>query len=87
MLEETGITATDYELLLEMQTSNSVTDECAWVYIARGLTFGDAEPEETEDLRVRKVTLDEAFRMAEMGEIRDSMSLAGLLKLRILQTR
>ena len=60
--EETGMTAAQYEKIVEMHLSNSVSDEYAIVYLATNLTHGDAEPEETEELHVRKVSLAEVYR-------------------------
>lgn len=79
--EETGLIATQFELLLKLHTSNSVTDEEAFIYVARGLTPGQVQLDETEDITTIKVPLQQAIVMAMNGEITDSMSLAGLLKL------
>ncbi len=84
LLEETGIIAQHYELLLSMDLSNSVSDEEALVYVARGLSFTDAEPEETEILQVKKVSFDELFRMVMAGEIRDAITVAAVMKLKLL---
>lgn len=81
--EETGMIADDVSLLLEMDLSNSVSDERAYIYVARSLTMGTAEPEETEELVVKKLPLDEAIEMVLDGTIRDSMSVAGLLRLQV----
>ncbi|MEM7037962.1 MAG: NUDIX hydrolase [Bacteroidota bacterium] len=83
--EETGLTAAHYSVLLEMDLSNSVTDERGIVYLATGLEAGEAAPEETEDLSVCQMTLDEAYAMVERREIRDSLTVAAIYKLRILQ--
>jgi 8-oxo-dGTP pyrophosphatase MutT (NUDIX family) len=84
LLEETGIIASDWNLLLEMQVSNSVTDEISTTYIARDLSFTAAQPESTEQLAIRKLPLAEAIDLAIDGTIRDSISVASLLKLRAL---
>ena len=81
--EETGLVADDYRLLLgQLQLSNSVSDERAFLYVARGLRQEDRQPEDTEQITVRRVPLEEAFGMVDRGEIRDSMSVIALLKLR-----
>lgn len=81
LVEETGLVADRYELLLDgLQLSNSVSDETAYVFVARGLAFGAAAPEETEALQVRRLPLAEAIQMAADGRIRDAMSVAGLLR-------
>jgi 8-oxo-dGTP pyrophosphatase MutT (NUDIX family) len=78
LLEETGCSAAHWEELLRAHLSNSVTDEAAVVYLARGLTQGAARPEGTERLQVRRVPFAEALRMVERGEITDSVSVMGL---------
>ena len=87
LLEETGITAREWTKILDLHPSNSVSDEAGVAYIARGLSFGAAEPEETEDLRVRRIPLSEAIDMAMDGRITDALSLAALFKVHILQQR
>lgn len=79
--EETGLIARDIQLLLRLHTSNSVTDEEGFIYIARGLEAGETEHEDTEDISVRKLPLEDAIDMAVRGEITDAMSLAGLYRL------
>ncbi|MDF1738161.1 MAG: NUDIX hydrolase [Verrucomicrobiales bacterium] len=84
--EETGIIASDYELLADnIALSNSVCDERATIYVARELTFTTATPEDTEELAVRKLPLTEAIGMALDGTITDSMSVIGLLKLAVVK--
>jgi 8-oxo-dGTP pyrophosphatase MutT (NUDIX family) len=83
--EETGLRADHYEVLLEMDLSNSVSDERGIVYLARGLHQGAATPEDTEDLQLKTLTLEEAYQMVERAEIRDSLTVAAIYKLRIMQ--
>jgi 8-oxo-dGTP pyrophosphatase MutT (NUDIX family) len=84
--EETGLVASEWTLIQEMHLSNSVSDERALIYLARGLRQEEAMPEETEQLVVRRVSFDEAFEMVERGEITDSMSVAGILKVKWMLT-
>lgn len=86
LIEETGLNATHWTKLIEMHLSNSVSDEFSIIYIAEGLTQGQAEPEETEQLQVKRLPLTEAIDMVLRGEITDSMSVAALLKLKILRS-
>jgi 8-oxo-dGTP pyrophosphatase MutT (NUDIX family) len=81
--EETGLEARIWTPCLEMDLSNSVTDERSISFIARGLSFGEAEPDETEQLAVRKLPFEEVVEMVMRGEIRDSLSVATVLKARI----
>ncbi len=82
--EETGLNANSWQLLMKLHTSNSVTDERGLVYVARDLTQGETEFEETEDLLIQKVALDEAVARVLSGEITDAISVAGLLRLKLL---
>ncbi len=84
LLEETGLVASDWMHLLDMHLSNSVSDERAYVFLARGLEQREPKPEETEQLVVRRVHFDEAYHMVEMGEITDSMAVAGILKVKLM---
>jgi 8-oxo-dGTP pyrophosphatase MutT (NUDIX family) len=84
LLEETGIRAEIIEpLLMGVQLSNSTTNEVCDLFVARGLTFGEAAPEETEKLNVKRVPLSEAIAMALDGRIQDSPSMLALLRLAI----
>lgn len=84
LLEETGLIAANWTELQRMHLSNSVSNELAIIYIATDLTIGIAEPEETEELVVKKVSFDEAYAMVMDGRITDSMSVAAILKAKIL---
>jgi 8-oxo-dGTP pyrophosphatase MutT (NUDIX family) len=79
--EETGLTATHWRELMRLHPSNSITDEIGIVYVATGLSEGDADPEETEDLDVRALPLSEAIEMARDGRITDALSAATLFRM------
>ena len=87
LLEETGIIAQKYTPILEVHTSNSVTDEYGITYLAQNLTFVKSQPEETEDLIVRKLPFSEVFAMAMRGEITDGFAVASIFKLQFLLER
>lgn len=80
LLEETGISAMYWEHMLDFHTSNSVTDEGGMVFLAQGLSFGQSQPEETEQLQVKRLPLSEAIAMVTSGHITDSLSIMGLLR-------
>ena len=80
LLEETGIKAKTWTPLLELHLSNSVTNEYSISYIAQDLEFHTAQPEETEELKIRRVHLNEAVEMVMEGKITDAISVAALLK-------
>jgi ADP-ribose pyrophosphatase len=83
--EETGIVAATWRKLMELDLSNSVTDEHAYIYLATDLSFGESQPEETELLVVKKLPFDEAYAMALDGRITDTMSVCAILRYQLLQ--
>lgn len=84
LAEETGLSAKSFIEIQRMHLSNSVSDELAIIYIAKDLQFGEATPEETEQLIVKKLQFTAAYQMVIDGLITDSMSVAAILKTKIL---
>lgn len=84
LLEETGMKAGLWIEIQQMHLSNSVSDELAIIYLARSLSFGTAEPEETEQLQLEKKSFNEAYQMVVDGKITDSLSVAAILKVKIM---
>ena len=78
--EETGLTANRWSELMQLHTSNSVTDECGIVYVARDLSEGQPDPEETENIEARKIPFSDALDMAKCGRITDAISVATLFR-------
>lgn len=83
--EETGLVASRLEQILFVHTSNSVTDEEGYVFVAEGLEQGETEHESTEKIEVRRLPVQEAVAMALDGRITDGLSVAGLLKFAALR--
>lgn len=84
LLEETGLKAERWQVLGTSELSNSVTDENSVFYVATELSQHQAQPEETEDLQIKKVSLHKAFEMVDEGEITDALSILALQKLQLL---
>ncbi len=84
LLEETGLVAEKWTNICRIHTSNSVTDEEGHIFLAQNLTQLQAQPEESEDLCVKKLPFTEVFDMVMRHEITDSLSIAGILKAAIL---
>lgn len=78
--EETGLCAHHWEQVLTLHTSNSVTDEMAYIYLATDLYQGKQALDETEDIEVMRMPLTEVLALIDSGEITDSLTVAGLLK-------
>lgn len=84
LMEETGIRAQKWTKFLDLHTSNSVTDEYGMAFVAQDLSFGEAEPEDTEDLAVIKLPFSEAVEMVMDGRITDALAMSSILKLKIM---
>jgi len=80
--EEVGLVAAHWEPLgHELHLSNCHSSERGYLFLATGLEETAAAPDGTEQLQVRRVPLAEALEMVARGEIRDAMSVLGLLLL------
>lgn len=78
--EETGLYGGDWQQLFKLHTSNSVTDEEGYVFLARDLMQGEQALEDTEkDLVLKHLPFSEAISLLEQGGITDVISIAGLL--------
>jgi len=82
-----GVIANQWTQLLELHTSNSVTDEYAVGFVAQDLSYGDCAPDDTEALQIRKVPLQTAIEMAMDGRITDGLAMACLFKVQLLLDR
>ena len=84
LLEETGLKAQNWTEIQRMHLSNSVSDELSIIYLARGLQQFEAEPEDTEQLIIHKLPFNEVYQMVCDGRITDAMTVAAVLKVRLL---
>jgi 8-oxo-dGTP pyrophosphatase MutT (NUDIX family) len=84
LLEETGLKANAWEQILELDLSNSVSDEHAIIYLAYDLEQDKPSPEETEEIEIRKMPFEEAYQMVEDGVITDSISVAAIQKVKLM---
>ncbi|MDE3124249.1 MAG: NUDIX hydrolase [Bacteroidota bacterium] len=82
--EETGLEANQWKFLGMAHLSNSVTDEVAEFFLATELTQKLPSPEETEQLQIKKVPLQQVFDMVENGGITDALSVLALQKLQLM---
>ena len=79
LLEETGMVADRMAFLTTLATTPGFTDERIHLYMATGLTFGPAQPDEDEFLNVDLVPLDELIDAVLDGRIEDSKTVCGAL--------
>jgi 8-oxo-dGDP phosphatase len=81
LVEEVGLAAEHWSVLVDVAASPGFTDEVVRVFLATGLSVVDREllGDEEADLVARKVPLAEAVRMALAGEIVNGAAVGGLL--------
>ena len=80
MAEESGVRAEHILKIIEMDLSNSVTDEQSICYLAWGLSPASGTLDDVELLRRRRVPFLEAVQDAAEGRIRDSLTVAMLFR-------
>lgn len=85
LLEETGLVAQQWQELLRMHLSNSVSDELGILYLAKDFTQFESQPEETEQLEVKSIPFEDVYQMVITGEITDSLTVAGILRVKLLR--
>ena len=83
LVEEAGVSATRWSVLVDVATSPGSSDEAVRVFLAQGLSAVDRPDGEYEeaDLVVRRVAFDEAVARVLAGEIVNALTVAGLLAL------
>ncbi|HQE69580.1 MAG TPA: NUDIX hydrolase [Atopobiaceae bacterium] len=79
LFEETGLIAERMAFLTTIATTPGFTDELIHLYMATGLSFGPAHPDEDEFLNVDLVPLDELIDAVLDGRIEDSKTVCGAL--------
>lgn len=71
-------------MICELAVSNSVTDEIGVVFLARELEQRTAEPEDTEELFVKKLPFEEVYQMVKNYDITDSISVVAIQKIKLM---
>jgi 8-oxo-dGTP pyrophosphatase MutT (NUDIX family) len=82
--EECGVAAKHWLEIAGVDLSNSVSDERGTAFLAWDLGHGTAEPEDSEQLQVTRVPFREALARVKRGEIRDSLSVAAILRVALM---
>jgi ADP-ribose pyrophosphatase len=80
LLEETGLRAERLESLGIIHPSPGVFDEVIHLFLARGLTQGEAEPEAYEEIEAVRMPLAKAMELVMNGEITDGKTIAALAR-------
>lgn len=79
LLEEVGGKAERMQFVGQFYTSNGISNEVAYVYLATGVELGKTHREPTELMETCLVPVQEALRMAREGEVSDGPSALALL--------
>lgn len=79
LAEETGATAQRMEHLTTVFTTPGFTDERIHLFLASGVTVGEARPEHDEFLTVATRPLSRVLAMIHDGELADAKSIVALL--------
>jgi ADP-ribose pyrophosphatase len=77
--EETGYTAERWRELPSFYTSPGILSERMYVFVAEGLTAGEHQREEGENIDNYIVSWSEALQMVDRGEIEDGKTICALL--------
>jgi ADP-ribose pyrophosphatase len=87
LVEEVGLAAANWSVLVDVAASPGFTDEVVRVFLASGLSVVDREllGDEEADLVARKVPLAEAVRMALAGEIVNGAAVGGILAAQVVR--
>lgn len=85
--EEIGATAGRFSFLGTYLASPAILTERIFCYLAEDLTFGEAHPDEDENLSVISMPLEKAVGEIEKGTFEDGKTLFALLKTYLLKRR
>ena len=77
--EETGCVAERVTLMTTIYTTPGFTDERIHLFMAEGLTMGQAAPEADELIEVETMPLSQALSLIEDGTIKDAKTALALL--------
>ena len=75
--EETGYTATEWNFVCTIHNAIAYSDEHLEIFLARGLTEGEARLDEGEFLELFTATIPELLEMVRKGEITDVKTIIG----------
>jgi ADP-ribose pyrophosphatase len=75
--EETGYTATDWHFVCTIHNAIAYSDEHLDIFLARGLTEGEAKLDDGEFLETFTATVPELLEMVRSGQITDVKTIIG----------
>ena len=78
LIEETGYRAKKWTPLVRYFASPGFLGEWMQIFLAEGLTLGDAKPEDDERIELYLISLSEVLRLIDDGVILDGKTLVGV---------
>ena len=85
--EESGVVAERVEYIGTMYTTVAILDEKIHMYLATGLSYNNAHPDEDEFLETEKIPLSTLVDMVMEGKIPDSKTQIAILKAEKILTK
>ena len=79
LLEETGFKAKRWRKMARYFASPGFLGEWMQIFLAQGLTMGDAQPEYDEQLEIEMIPLSRLLSMIEEGKIYDGKTLISVM--------
>ena len=79
LLEETGQTASQIDVLTKFYMSPGHCTELMHVFLATGLEKGEAQPEDDEEIEVETIPLKEILDLVKQDKIQDAKTIASLM--------
>jgi len=79
LLEETGFKAVRWRKMVRYFASPGFLGEWMQVFIAEGLTAGEAQPEYDEQLEIELIPLSRLLKMIDEGKIHDGKTLISVM--------
>ena len=79
LLEETGFKAKRWRKIIRYFASPGFLGEFMQVFLAEGLTLGDAQPEYDEQIEIEMMPLSRLLKMIDEGKIHDGKTLISVM--------
>ncbi len=79
LLEETGFKAKRWRKMIRYFASPGFLGEFMQVFLAEGLTLGDAQPEYDEQIEIEMMPLSRLLKMMDEGKIHDGKTLISVM--------
>lgn len=85
LLEETGMTATNFIPLGVVHSSPGVFDEIVHLFAATVISQGRAQPEADEEIEVVRLPFSELLAMVSDGRVSDAKTIVAIARWQLLQ--